>query len=74
MNNEQTNENEQTISLPNDVVVCLYSEFFIGALTQIKRKMGKGPGEGGSGRVASGLSASSRRRHESVRISYWSPG
>jgi hypothetical protein len=53
MNNEQTNENEQTISLPNDVVVCLYSEFFIGALTQLK-EMGKGPGEGGSGRVASG--------------------
>ena len=55
------------ISLPNVVFVYRYSEFFIGALTQLK-EMGKGPGEGGSGRVASGLSASSRRRHESVNL------
>ena len=47
------------ISLPNVVFVYRYSEFFIGALTQLK-EMGKGPGESGSGRVASGLSASSR--------------
>ncbi len=59
--------NEQTISLPNVVVVCLYLEFFIGALTNFK-EMEKGPGEGGSGRVASGLSASLRRRHELVDL------
>ena len=68
MNNEQMNENEQTISLPNVVVVCLYSEFFIGALTQIKNKrVGPWGGWVGSG-VASGLSASSRRGHESVNL------
>ena len=76
MNNEQTNENEQTISLPNVVVVCLYSEFFIGALTQIKKKKrnGEGPWGGwvGSG-VASGLSALSCL-DMNQSISYWSLG
>jgi hypothetical protein len=52
MNNEQTNENEQTISLPNVVVVCLYSEFFfIGALTQKNNKKEKGRALGRVGRV-----------------------
>jgi hypothetical protein len=54
--------NEQTIGLPNRRVSLLGIN---GALTNKKQKW-KGPGEGGSGRVASGLSASSRRRHESV--------
>ena len=55
------------ISLPNVVFVYRYSEFFIGALTQLK-KNGMGPGEGG----ASGLSASSCRGHESVNLNlYW---
>jgi hypothetical protein len=54
-------KNEQTNKPSQCVVVCLYSEFFIGALTKIIKENGEGPWGGwvGSG-VASGLSASSR--------------
>jgi hypothetical protein len=66
----ETNETNEPISLPNVVFVYLYSEFFIGALSlNLKKRNGEGPCGGwvGSG-IASGLSASSRRRHESVNL------
>jgi hypothetical protein len=64
--NEQTNKPSQCC-----LRVSILGIFYWGINT-INKKNGMGPGEGGSGRVASGLSASSRRGHESVNLNlYW---
>ena len=55
MKNEQTNKPSQCC-----LRVSILGIFYWGINTIKKKEMGKGPGEGGSGRVASGLSASSR--------------